>query len=249
LTFLFILVGLDFPTILRDLVGPALATDVGYAAVLSLTVIVFRLLWVLVMSYAPLLTSLPPKRRPRAPNWRNAVVMGWAGTRGAISLAAALALPLAFPGRSLIIFLTFGVIFSTLVLQGLSLPALLRWLRLADDGKIDSEESVARAASAEAALRVLTDPAVTDAYPAAIVDDLRTHYTLDLGRASRANDERRDPDVTPSANSPNPGQRLRLALIAAEREAIIHLRDRGEIGNEALRQVEENLDLEELQLT
>ena len=247
--FLFILVGLDFPAVLRDLVGPSLKANVGYAALISLTVIVFRLLWVFVMGYAPWLAGLPRQRRSRPPNWRNAVLMGWAGTRGAISLAAALALPLAFPGRSLIIFVTFGVIFSTLVLQGVSLPSLLRWLRIADDGKIDREESVARAASAEAALRVLADPEVTGAYPAALVDDLRTHYTHDLRRASRETDAAREPDVPRSADSLSPSKRLRLGLIAAEREAIIGLRDQGEIGDQVLRRVEEDLDLEELRLS
>src|SRR5262249_49325230 len=139
-------------------------------------------------------------RRSRLPDWRKILVVGWVRTRGAISLAAALTLPMAFPDQSLIVFLTFGIIFSTLVLQKLNLPPLLRALRLADDKTVELEEAIARAAGAKATLKILTAPEVVQTYPPVVIEDLRIHHTHNLQRAARQTDAAREPDASRSAD-------------------------------------------------
>ena len=119
---LFVLIGLQLPVVIDALGDLSAAQLVGYAAVVSLTVIVLRFAWVFAVLHAPKWIAR------RMSNWRGAVFLSWAGMRGAVSLAAALALPLEtdagtpFPGRDLILFLTFSVILATLVGQGLTLP-------------------------------------------------------------------------------------------------------------------------------
>ena len=124
----------------------------GYAALVSLTVILLRFAWVFVVHYAP------KRVVGRMTDARGAVFLSWAGMRGAVSLAAALALPFEtdsgdpFPGRELVVFLTFTVILVTLVGQGLTLPLVIRWLGLQDDGLEEREDAKARIQAAEAAL-------------------------------------------------------------------------------------------------
>jgi CPA1 family monovalent cation:H+ antiporter len=165
--------------------------------------------------------------------------------RGAVSLAAALALPLAFPERDLLIFLTFVTILATLVGQGLTLPILIRRLGLGDDGSAEHEELHAREAATEAALRRL-DELVTDVpghLP--LIEQLRDryshraeHYVHDHGH-----DGTGEAPVDPEERD---HEAIRRAVLAAERVAIIELRDGGVISDEVLRRVERDLDLEEL---
>src|SRR5262245_53857957 len=125
---LFVLVGLQLPVVVDALGHFSAATLLGYALVVSLTVILLRFAWVFAVLNAPKWVAR------RMSNWRGAVFLSWAGMRGAVSLAAALALPLqtdagaSFPGRELILFLTFSVILATLVGQGLTLPFVIRAL-------------------------------------------------------------------------------------------------------------------------
>src|SRR5262249_54097859 len=153
----FILIGLQLHGILTDLISRSPWTLLRYAVVVSLTVIVLRILWAFP---AAILARLPThfRRRPRPrPPWQQSAVIAWSGMRGVVSLATALALPLAtnhgpFPQRDLLIYLTFCVIFAPLVLQGLSLPSVIRLLGVADDGSAAQEEVLARLAAARAAL-------------------------------------------------------------------------------------------------
>ena len=149
---LFVLVGLQLPVVvdaLGDVPGVRL---LGYAALVSVTVIGLRFAWVFAVLHAPKWLTR------RMSNWRGAVFLSWAGMRGAVSLAAALALPLEtdagapFPDRELILFLTFSVILATLVGQGLTLPVVIRVLGLEEDGVEDREDAKARIHAAEAAL-------------------------------------------------------------------------------------------------
>lgn len=150
--FVFILIGLQLPEILqalsRDQLPPRIL--IGYAMVITFAIIVIRMVWVFPATYLPRFLSKNLRRRDPYPKWQHVAIVGWTGMRGVVSLAAALALPITmsngqpFPGRDLILFLTFVVIFATLVLQGLSLPALIHWLRIKDDGIIEKEEREAR---------------------------------------------------------------------------------------------------------
>ncbi|MGE5635434.1 MAG: Na+/H+ antiporter [Nocardioidaceae bacterium] len=155
---LFVLVGLQLRAVVDELSGRSAATLAGYALAVSATVIVMRLVWFFTVPYLIRLLDRRARQRARRVGARPRLVIAWSGMRGAVSLAAALALPLStdagapLPERDLIIFLTFAVIFSTLVVQGLSLAPLIRWLGIGDDGVDDEEELRARLAATKAAL-------------------------------------------------------------------------------------------------
>lgn len=142
----FILIGLQLPEVVRGLDGYSAADLVRSGVLISLTVVVTRIFWVFPATYLPRLLNRRLRERDPYPPPQNTAVVAWAGMRGVVSLAAALSLPLTtglgepFPERSLILFLTFCVILTTLVLQGLSLPPLIRLLGLKDDGQAEREE-------------------------------------------------------------------------------------------------------------
>ena len=159
---LFILVGLQLHPILGGLGGTAVAILVGQAVLVSAVVIAVRLGSVFSVPYLVRLIDRRQAQIARRLGARERLVLGWSGMRGAVSLAAALALPLDFPMRNLILFLTFAVILATLVLQGLTLPTLIRRLHFQDDGAEQHEELRARLAATHAALDRLDELAVED---------------------------------------------------------------------------------------
>src|SRR3989442_6355246 len=175
--FVFILIRLQLPEVLRALSGNAIPIRqlVWYALVISLAVVLIRILWVYPATYLPRLLFRTIREKDPYPSWRHVTIVAWTGMRGVVSLAAALALPLTiqdgspFPGRDLILFLTFIVILATLVVQGLSLPLLIRRLGIEDDGAAETEEREARLKANQAALARLneifeSDPAKADAW-------------------------------------------------------------------------------------
>ena len=242
---LFVLIGLQLPVVVDALDAFTTGQLVGWALLVSLTVIALRFAWVFVTMHAP------KKIAGRISNWRGAVFISWAGMRGAVSLAAALALPLQtddgdpFPGRELILFLTFAVILATLVGQGLTLPAVIRWLRLEDDGRDEREDAKARIHAAEAALarleELLDEAWVRDD----TVERVRGAYRFRTTRFQARLDgvdgdgvEERSQDY----------QRLRRELLDAERAALVELRRTGVISNEVWIRVGRDLDLEDERL-
>ncbi len=156
--FIFILIGLQLPTVLRALSGYSKLQLLWYASVVSLAVILVRILWVFPAAYLPRLLIPSLRQRDPYPAWQHTTLIAWTGMRGVVSLAAALALPVRtrngepFPGRDLILFLTFSVIVATLVIQGLSLPPFIRWLGLEEDYAAGREECEARLKANQAAL-------------------------------------------------------------------------------------------------
>jgi CPA1 family monovalent cation:H+ antiporter len=172
--------------------------------------------------------------------------------RGGVSLAAALALPywvnrdhVPFPMRDLVIFLTFCVILATLLLQGLSLPILIRRLGVSEDGIPQREEAKAQLTAARAALARLDELAEQHEVPPEVVDHLRSHYEerSRLHMARYRGEENEGDEAFDGAY-----RRLQSALLQVEREAIIGLRDRGVINDEAMRTVQHSLDLEAVRL-
>jgi CPA1 family monovalent cation:H+ antiporter len=258
---IFLLIGLQLHGILASLGGREVLQLVIFAALVSLTVIVVRVLWVFPASYLPRYFSAKLRERDPYPGWRNVAVVAWTGMRGVVSLAAALALPTIteagtpFVGRELIIFLTFGVIFATLVVQGFTLPLVIRGLGLSEDGSLQQEESDARLMTCRAAKVRLEELAGEEWAPNEIVDHLRLHYTkksnqyrkeqqLLAGDDSR--EERDSRDRQHGRRDPySVYQRLQLEVLRAQRDAVIQLRDRGDIGDAVLRIIERELDLEE----
>src|SRR6185312_288449 len=165
---LFGLVGLQLRPILDSLHGHSTGSLLADGVVVSLAVIVTRIVWIFPATYIPRRMSKRLRERDPYPPWQYPALLSWAGLRGAVSLAAALALPLtvaggdSFPHRSFIIYLAFCVILATLVGQGLTLPAVIRGLRLEDDGSSEKEETKARIHAAEAALGRLEELAGED---------------------------------------------------------------------------------------
>ncbi len=209
-------------------------------AAVSIAAIVVRLLWVPVGTYVPR-DPLPPK------SW--IFILAWTGMRGIVSPAAALALPVAtassapFPFRTEVILITFMVILSTLVLQGLSLSPLIARLRLQDDQEEEREESLARTESAQAALTRLDEAAGEVWTRQEHVDRLRELYAGRVRKVSELNLGSRRSFIDGTRY-----RRLRLQTIAAERKAVIALRDRGDISDDVLHLLEQELDVEALRL-
>jgi len=246
--------------VIAGLDGVPLSRAIFYAAVVSVVAIAVRMAWVFPATYVPRMLSRTLRERDPAAPWRNVFVIAWTGMRGIVSLAAALALPLTladgvtpFPRRDLIIFITFGVILVTLVLQGLTLPAVIRWLRfeqVPDDA--DDEEVTARYLGALAAVERLDN-----------LTALGTSASERLGRVRATYDERvayYSRRLTPDGNGDGAGESDPVSLacqtgeqiereaLAAERQMIVRLRDQGVIGDEVLRRIQEELDHEESRL-
>jgi CPA1 family monovalent cation:H+ antiporter len=242
---LFILVGLQLRPILSGLGGTAVAVLVGQAALISAVVIAVRLGWVFTVPYLVRLLDRRQGQRLRRAGARERLVIGWSGMRGAVSLAAALALPEDFPMRNLILFLTFAVILATLVLQGLTLPSLIRRLRVTADGAEEQEELRARMAATKAALERLDELAGEDWTR----DDTvaRLHGLFEFRRRrlkARAGIWEDDGAEDRSLAY----QRLVRELLQAQRQAIVRLRNQGTISNDVMHRIERELDLEDTRL-
>ncbi len=242
----FVLIGLQLPGIVAELKGFSTIRLAEDAAIIGCTVIVVRLAWVMGLSQTLRLIG-GVKARRKIGDWREALVIGWSGMRGLVSLAAALALPQtiadgsAFPARALILFLSFSVILATLVVQGLSLGTLIRLVGLKNDDSEEQEERLARIEGATAAIAAIDKLAETPALPRDILDRQRSFY---LGRLQLATDE----GQTGSTNISNSdfADAVMLTAIHAERQAVLALRQRLVIGDEALRKIQRELDLAEI---
>ena len=248
----FIFIGLQLRSILQTLSVTVAQRSVAnlfwYAVVVCVAVIVVRMLWVFPATYLPRLLSRRVREHDPYPGWRNVVIIAWTGMRGVVSLAAAFALPLvtqsgaAFPGRALIVFLTFCVIFVTLVLQGLSLPFLIHRLGLKDDGDADREEVNARKTTAQAALDRINELIEQGDVPKEAAEHLRTHYEVRFKSIVDAS------DGEANENHLAAYQYLQQQTLKAEQAAVISLRSHGEISDEVFRRIERELDLDEQRL-
>lgn len=250
--FVFLLVGLQLRTVLVDLeAGRSLSSLIWHGALVSITVIVVRVAWVLAaMFLLHLLASLSWIKHYNYQSWRSALVLGWAGMRGGVSLAAALAVPTAiagsqpFPDRDLLILLTFCVILVTLVGQGLTMGPLIRLLGLQADTSIEKETKDATVATAQAALARLDELEQEDWVPADYAKRLRTRYTRRIQHAATHADLLEEGEEKLKEHL-TPFLRLQEEILQAERTTIIQMRDEGIISDEVLRRIEHELDLEE----
>jgi CPA1 family monovalent cation:H+ antiporter len=248
----FILLGLALPDVIDNLN----VMDVGwkslltYAVVISAAVIVTRLIWVYPAAYLPRLLSSAVAKADPAPPWRAVSLIAWTGLRGIVSLAAALALPLAEPGspwfreRNLILFVTFAVILVTLVGQGLTLPLVIRLLRLEGDGIEEREEELARLEMTNAALARLQVLALTNPDSQDLIDHVREPYE----RRMRFFGTRRRGIVLEDGEVCRSTDGVVRVAIEAEREMLVRLRDDGLIGDDVLRKIQTELDLTEARL-
>jgi CPA1 family monovalent cation:H+ antiporter len=248
---LFVLVGLQLPTVIDGISNLSTGTILGYAVAVSAAVIVIRFLWVFPSTYAPRLMSRRIRERGPAVHWQFAAIVAWTGMRGAVSLAAALAIPVtidgggAFPQRDLIIFLTYAVILVTLILQGLTLPMLIKVLDVEDDGNLEQRESKARILAARAALDRLEELRGEEWVRDDTVDRMRGMYDFRIRRFSARFDDEDDGAIDRQSYA---YQRLRRKVLEAERAEIIRLRNVGKITDEIMRRIERDLDLEDTRL-
>jgi monovalent cation/hydrogen antiporter len=224
---------------------------VWYALFISFAVILIRILWVFPAAYLPRLLFKSIRKRDPYPSWRHVTIIGWTGMRGVVSLAAALAIPLTiqngepFPDRDLILFLTFIVILATLVVQGLSLPLVIRWLGVKDDGSMEKEEREARLKANEAALARLNEIGEREPAKADALQRLRVEYEDHILQVK-------------GAESKNAGTSLRLfsseferlshEALQVERRTILKLRNEDAIADEVLRRIQRDIDLAEARL-
>jgi monovalent cation/hydrogen antiporter len=251
--FVFLLIGLELPEVLGTLSGHSLSVQklVWYALLISLAVILVRILWVFPATYLPRLVFKSIRRRDPYPPWRHVTVVAWTGMRGVVSLAAALAVPLTlqngspFPARALILFLAFVVILATLVLQGLSLPLLIRWLGIQDDRSMEKEERDARLKANQAALAKLNELAERDPPKADALQRLRVEYEDHIRQLEGAEPESA---TTPLRLFSSEYERLSHEALRVERVSIIKLRDADVINDEVLRRIQRDIDLAEARL-
>ncbi len=251
--FVFILIGLQLPEVMRTLSEGSLPVQklVWYALLISLAVILIRILWVFPATYLPRLLLRRIRDRDPSPPWRHVLIVAWTGMRGVVSLAAALAVPLAlangspFPGRALILFLTFVVILATLVLQGLTLPLLIRGLRIQEDRSMENEERHARLRANQAALDKLNEIAERDPTKADALQRLRLEYEDHIRQLK--GDEPQSAG-TPSRLFSSEYERLSKEALRVERFSIIRLRDQDVISDEVLRRIQKDIDLAEARL-
>jgi len=269
---IFILVGLELPYVARVLDRFPLSMLLGEAALVSLCVVLVRIAWIMPSTYLfrAFFRWLRHSQEP-LPTWRSVLFVAWAGLRGGDSLVLALSLPLQtasgarFPAREQIIFITFCVIFITLVLQGPTLAPFARRLGIVADEEDVAEDAHARLAAAEAGLRKLEEPEMTSSpYPEVVrylrqrhrqrarrwaareaephegesEDVQHEHFTVAPSHEAAVIDERRADEY----------RRVRSAMLGAEQRALLDLRDRGVIGDDVMRRIQRDLDLETMLL-
>jgi CPA1 family monovalent cation:H+ antiporter len=242
---LFVLIGLQLPAILDGLSGESPGFLVGTAAAVSAVVILTRLAWTMGVPYVIRALDRRPSQVRRRMGWRQRVVGGWCGMRGAVSLAAALALPATTPQRDLVVFLTFAVIFATLVLQGLTLPKLIRVLGIEPDDSEAREELRARLVATQAALARLEELAGEDWTRDDTVERMTGLYDYRRrrlkARAGKIEDDGYEDRSTAY-------QRTVREVLEAQRAAVVALRNDGTISNDVMHRLERELDLEDERL-
>ena len=249
---LFVLVGLQLRTVVDGITGRPAGDVVGYALAISGVVVGARLVWLNTMPYVIRALDRRPAQRLRRVGWRMRALIAWSGMRGAVSLAAALALPLEtdagtpFPDRDLIIFLTFAVIFATLVAQGLTLPALIRALRVTSDGTEQQEELRARLEATKAALAQIDALAEEDWTREETIERMRGMYEY-RQRRFKAQAGKIDDDVGYEDRA-LAYQQMVQSVLAAQRARLVALRNEGVISNEVMNRVVREFDLEESRL-
>jgi Na+/H+ antiporter len=243
---LFVLIGLQLPSILDGLSGESPLWLLGTGAAIAVVVTGTRIVWMNTVPYVIRALDRRPAQRARRASWRTRMVGAWAGMRGAVSLAAALALPASTPQRDLLIFLAFAVIFATLVLQGLTLPMLIRRLGVHEDGSEEGREELkARLVATQAALSRIDDLAGEEWTRDDTIERMRglydyRHRRLKARAGKLEDDGYEDRSVA--------YQTIVREVLEAQRAAIVLLRNEGVISDEVMHRIERELDLEDQRL-
>jgi CPA1 family monovalent cation:H+ antiporter len=228
----FIFIGLQIRPILESLEPAVRGRYLMVAGAVVVTVIVVRIAWHMsfnaVIRWRDRRLGFRPPRPMLRPSVGSGLVVSWAGMRGIVSLAAALALPHGFPFRDVIVLTAFSVVLGTLVIQGLTLKPLLRALNLQDDDPVGREVNAAR----DRALRAGLDSFARD--PSPVAEAVRQEFMAHLGSDAA------DPDAGDASHTAHSD--IHRRAIQAARQAVLAMRDHDEIGDDAFHQMEEELD-------
>jgi Na+/H+ antiporter len=244
---LFILIGLQLPTIVDGLSGRPAGEVIGYAAAICGAVVAMRFIWTNLMTVVIRTLDRRESQRARRSNWQMRVVASWSGMRGAVSLAAALALPLSINDRDLIQFITFSLILVTVVGQGLTLPWLIRRLGVVEDGtEEEDEETRARLVIARAAIERVDELEGEEWTREGTIERVRRLYEFRQRRFKIRAGKIEDEDGLEEGSLAY--QRLMHEIFATQRQELVRLRNSREISAEVMRRVERELDLEESRL-
>ena len=244
----FVLIGLQLPGIIRSMEEFWWPHPFLYALAINAVCIFVRLAWIFPGAYLPRLFSKRIRQLEEMPDWRQVLIVGWAGMRGIVSLAAALTLEgyPAFPRPHLVQFIAFSVILTTLVFQGLTLPPLIRFLGVGDDGIPAREEIQARRQISEAVFQKINEVRAENKFPASAIDTVENSYRE---RALIFQDDLADQlGWSNQRNHVLSVRRLRRLAIAAQRRALLGMRRAGLIGDDVMHKIERDLDLEEVRL-
>jgi Na+/H+ antiporter len=240
----FVLIGIELPVIAESILAdPQLSWPrvAGLVAILSLVAIGVRFAWIFTATYG-VRWLIPSLQRRDPASARVSTLVSWCGMRGVVTLAAALAIPVAlpdgdpFPQRDLVILLAFGIVFVTLVGQGLTLPALVRALRLERDSSGDTETERARTAMCKAAIREVDKLVAEHGLPESDAAMVKRFFNSRMHKQAYGGD------------APDSESRLWLGAAAAQRAALIRLWQGGEIGDDILTRLEREIDLAEARL-
>lgn len=259
--FIFILIGLQLPGVLKQLTNYKLSALIGYGLLISLATILMRILWVFGSAWSfqyfnrrKAKKSLQPAYKGSDPTWKNILIVAWTGTRGMISMATALALPLTlyngrpFPERHLIIFVCFVVIFITLVVQGYSLPLLTRLLGIKASNHQDKEEKELQLYVVRSTLHFLDEE-----FGQKLENEVREALKLEYGQLAeklvneiathQRNEKRREHSPVRILTDT---QKAQIEIGLFQRKMLLRLHKDGNVSNEVIRQVEREMDIDEL---
>lgn len=248
----FILIGLQMRKILEGINDYSFWVMLGYGFVISLVTMVGRLIWVFPGAYLPRILSKRIREKETRPDWRQVLLVGWTGMRGVVSLAAALALPLvvneniAFPQRDTLLFLTFCVIFFTLIVQGLSLPALLDWIKIPKETDHILHEINIRQELAMAAIEHIEGNIDLAQIGDDALGQIKRKYELRINNLNSQTSSSLDRSANELFIQFTGVQKH---LIEIERKLLVNMRKKGGYDDEILRRLEYELDLEDARLS
>jgi CPA1 family monovalent cation:H+ antiporter len=260
--FVFIMIGLQLPSIIEDMGRYPMEKIIGYGLIISLVTILVRIIWVFagahwqnIFSRKNIKSGSANKIKPDD-TWKNVLIVAWTGTRGVISLAAALALPLvlqdgtAFPKRASIIFLAFAVIFVTLVVQGLSLPLLVRWLKIKPSDNTDEEAKELQLYLANSTIHFIEKE-----FPVAcdnkLQQQLKMQYEQTIRKLTKEINLHRKAKYTNHLVQPSePDNLLRaqMEINKFQRSLLLKLHKDGQFSDEAIRHLEREMDIDALKM-
>ncbi len=254
-TLVFVLIGLELPEIVAGLGEYSIADGIKYGLIVSLITIVLRFLWVYPAAHIPRWLSVKA-RQDRSPGWKGPLIISWAGMRGVVSLATALSIPMvmtdgtAFPQRNLILFITFSVIFVTLVFQGLTLPFVIKMIQLKEIDEVTpghQQQTSIQLRLDQAALKLINEK-----YYGKVECELIDHYKLNLEKEI-SNMEQQLESLEFHHQSGHEEiaslRKMLLEVYSLQRKELFKLRKEKYFSDEEIRKAELQLDLNELKIT